>query len=195
MCTPPEQVYVGRGGYKLKAALEFFEIDVNGLVCVDIGASTGGFTDCLLKNGAKKVYAVDNGTDQLVSCLLTDIRVVSMEKLNAKELLPDMFSEIVDFICVDVSFISVTNIIVSAAAILRVGGMLVCLIKPQFESGKGSVNNRGIVRNTKLHDVAIEKVRAVFSEAGLVCRGIIRSPIAGADGNVEYLGCFLKVQA
>lgn len=197
-CSPPERIYVSRGGYKLEKALKHFGVDVKGLTCADIGASTGGFTDCLLKNGAKKVYAIDNGSGQLDGRLLTDDRVVNIENMNAKELKPDMFPETIDFICIDVSFISVTKIIFAVSRLLKPGGTLICLIKPQFEAGRGSLNKRGIVtgsknaKSLKVHETVLEDVRLAFGDVGLEHKGFVRSPITGADGNVEYLGCFVK---
>jgi len=197
-CSLPDKVYVSRGGYKLEKALKHFEIDVNGLTCADIGASTGGFTDCLLKNGAEKVYAIDNGSEQLDSRLLTDDRVINIENMNAKDIKADMFSEVIDFICIDVSFISVTKIIFAVSSILKPGGTLICLVKPQFEAGRGNLNKRGIVRGSKgvnslkVYETVLEDVRMAFSEVGLEHKGFVRSPITGVDGNVEYFGCFLK---
>ena len=204
-CSPPEKIYVSRGGYKLSKALEYFEIDVEGLTCADIGASTGGFTDCLLKSGAKKVYAIDNGDGQLDDRLLLDDRVTNIENMNAKELKPDMFSDVIDFICIDVSFISVTKIICAVSSMLKPGGILICLVKPQFEAGRGSLNKRGIIRGSKgskatknskslkVYETVLEQVRVAFNDAGLEHRGFVCSPITGSDGNVEYLGYFVKV--
>lgn len=192
VCSPPENIYVSRGGYKLEEALEYFNIDVKGLVCADIGASTGGFTDCLLKNGAKRVYAVDNGVGQLDKSLLSDSRVVNMENVNAKELAPDMFPEIIDFVCIDVSFISVTKIVPVIAEVINKDGLVVCLVKPQFEAGRGNVGKRGIVKDPKIHELVLKNVNSAFEEAGLVLSGTVRSPIKGADGNIEYLSYFVK---
>ena len=197
-CSPPDKVYVSRGGYKLEKALEHFGIDVKGLTCADIGASTGGFTDCLLKNGARKVYAVDNGSGQLADELLADDRVINIENINAKDIKPDMFPDVMDFICIDVSFISVTKIIFAVSRLLKPGDILICLIKPQFEAGRGSLNKRGIVKGSKsagslkVHEAVLEDVRSAFCDVGLEHMGFVRSPITGADGNVEYLGCFLR---
>jgi 23S rRNA (cytidine1920-2'-O)/16S rRNA (cytidine1409-2'-O)-methyltransferase len=192
ICKHPENLYVGRGGYKIEKALEFFNIDVQNLICADIGASTGGFTDCLLKNGAKKVYAIDNGTGQLDNRLLNDSRVINMENINAKELSPDMFSDAIDFICIDVSFISVTKIIDAVSKLIKVGGYVICLIKPQFETVRKNISKKGIVKNPKVHNEVLGSVQQAFLTAGLSLIGHISSPITGADGNVEYLGCFTK---
>ncbi|MCL2874490.1 MAG: TlyA family RNA methyltransferase [Defluviitaleaceae bacterium] len=192
-CTAPERLYVGRGGYKLEKALDHFEINVNNLICADIGASTGGFTDCLLENGAKKVYAIDNGEGQLAKKLLDDNRVVNIESMNAKELKEDTLPETMDFICIDVSFISVTKIIYAAKSILKPGGEIICLIKPQFESGKGAINKRGVVKSPKVREDVLKVTKTAFVNSGLNFKGYIRSPIDGVGGNVEYLGYFSKV--
>jgi len=192
-CDIPGKVYVSRGGYKLEHALKHFEINASGLICADIGASTGGFTDCLLENGAKKVYAVDNGNGQLDKKLFNDARVINMENVNAKYLKLDMFPDIIDFICIDVSFISVTKIIYVLNDILKPGGEIICLIKPQFEAGKNAANKRGIVKNVKSHENAIKLVQSTFLEYKFNMVGYIKSPITGLGGNIEYLAYFSKV--
>jgi 23S rRNA (cytidine1920-2'-O)/16S rRNA (cytidine1409-2'-O)-methyltransferase len=179
--------YVGRGGIKLEAALRNFEIDPSGLVCVDFGASTGGFTDCLLQSGAARVYAIDTGTGQLDWKLRNDSRVILREGMNARYLELKDLGELVDLAVCDVSFISVTLIV---PAILRVlqpeTGRLVILVKPQFEVGKGMVGKGGIVRDPALHAEVCGKVRDFVEAAGFKT-GMIESPITGAEGNKEFL--------
>jgi len=177
--------YVGRGGYKLAAALDAFNIGVAGLVCGDIGASTGGFTDCMLQRGAARVYAVDAGAGQLADGIKNDARVISMEKTNARYLYE--LPEKLDFISVDVSFISVTIIIDNIAALLKPGESAVCLIKPQFEAGAANLNKKGVVKDEKARENAVAKVLAAFKEKGFDVSGRIQCPITGRDGNIEYL--------
>lgn len=180
-----EHPWVGRGGMKLADALEKFNIDVTGRVCVDVGASTGGFTDVLLKNGAAKVHAIDVGYGQLDQSLRNDPRVVNREKVNARYLSEVDFDEPVTFVSIDVSFISLKLILPAVAKFLR--GELVALIKPQFEVGKADVGKGGVVRDEAKRAAAVESVVAFASENGFVVRGVIESPIKGAEGNVEYL--------
>jgi len=179
--------YVGRGGIKLEAALRHFEIDASGLICADFGASTGGFTDCLLQAGAARVYAIDTGTGQLDWKLRNDSRVILREGMNARYLELKDLGELVDLAVCDVSFISVTLIV---PAILRVlqpeTGRLVILVKPQFEVGKGMVGKGGIVRDPALHAEVCGKVRDFVEAAGFKT-GMIESPITGAEGNKEFL--------
>jgi len=183
LARPP---YVGRGGFKLAAALGDFAIDVAGKVCLDIGSSTGGFTDALLQGGAARVHAVDVGAGQLDWRLRSDPRVVVHEGLNARSLAPGDIGETVDFLCCDVSFISVTLILPAAVAVLRPGGQMVILIKPQFEVGKGQVGKGGIVRDPQLHAAACERVTRAVREFGFQT-AIMDSPILGAEGNKEFL--------
>lgn len=178
--------YVSRGGFKLAAALRDFAIDVAGKVCLDIGASTGGFTDCLLQAGAARVHALDVGAGQLAWSLRTDPRVVVIENANARELSPAVIAEPVDLITCDVSFISVTLILPAAVPLLRPTGQMVILIKPQFEVGKGQVGKGGIVREPELHRAACEKVTQAVQEFGFET-AIMDSPILGAEGNKEFL--------
>jgi len=186
--------YVSRGGLKLEAALDAFGVDVTGMTAVDIGSSTGGFTDCLLQRGASKVYAIDAGRGQLDWKLRNDPRVVSMEKFNARYLTPeDIGGEPAGIAVVDVSFISLTKIIPPAAGILAPGGVLIALIKPQFEVGKGEVGKGGIVRDEAKRREVVDKITAFVSGLGLEVRGVVESPITGADGNVEYLICAVKL--
>jgi len=184
--------YVSRGALKLKAAFETFILSANGLVCVDVGASTGGFTDYLLKNGAKKVYAIDSGTNQLAPLLRSDKRVVSMEKYNARNLVLSDFENAVDFAAMDVSFISQTLIIPSLVGIMKDGAVLVSLIKPQFEAGREAVGKGGIVKNPASRAFSIRKVVECAESNGLKLVGLTVSPILGGDGNTEYLACFIK---
>lgn len=182
--------YVGRGGLKLEKALQEFHIQPREYVCLDIGASTGGFTDCLLQNGAKRVVTVDVGTNQLVWKLRIDERVEVRENVNARHLKPEDFSEKFGLIVMDVSFISVTKIIPSLKDLLTESGQIIILIKPQFEVGKGEVGKGGIVRDTEKHLEVIKKVNDFAQEIGLVGLGLIDSPIAGADGNKEFLALY-----
>jgi 23S rRNA (cytidine1920-2'-O)/16S rRNA (cytidine1409-2'-O)-methyltransferase len=179
--------YVSRGGLKLAGAIEQFRIHVAGRICLDIGSSTGGFTDVLLQHGASRVHAVDVGTGQLDWRLRTDIRVVVHERINARTLRLEDIGERVDLITCDVSFISVTLILPAAVALLSgPGGEMVILIKPQFEAGKGQVGKGGIVREPELHRAACERVDNAVREFGFKTR-IMESPIAGAEGNKEFL--------
>ena len=179
--------YVGRGGLKIEKALCSFQIDVNGFVCADIGASTGGFTDCLLQNSAAFVYAVDVGHGQLDSTLANDGRVCNMEGTNIKEVTADSFAEKIDFICTDVSFISLTKVIPVITNILSDGGQAVMLIKPQFECGKADIGKNGIVRSPKVHERVIREIASACEASGLGVKSIDFSPIRGGDGNIEYL--------
>ncbi len=180
-----EHPWVGRGGMKLAHALDQFGIDVAGKTCADIGASTGGFTDVMLKKGARKVYAIDVGYGQLDQSLREDPRVVNREKVNARYLTTADFDEPVNFVSIDVSFISLKLILPAVATFLR--GELAALIKPQFEVGKRDVGKGGIVRHEAKRAEAVESVVAFAREAGFDVRGVIESPIKGAEGNVEYL--------
>ncbi len=180
-----EHPWVGRGGMKLAHALQCFGIDVRGKVCADVGASTGGFTDVLLKHGAAKVYAIDVGYGQLDASLRSHPRVVNREKVNARYLGAAEFGEVVEFVSIDVSFISLGLILPAVAKFLR--GELVALIKPQFEVGKADVGKGGIVRDQAKRDAAVQAVTGVARELGFDVRGVIESPIKGAEGNVEYL--------
>jgi 23S rRNA (cytidine1920-2'-O)/16S rRNA (cytidine1409-2'-O)-methyltransferase len=180
-----EHPWVGRGGMKLAHALKTFTINVDGKACVDIGASTGGFTDVMLKHGAAKVYAIDVGYGQLDVSLRNDPRVVNREKVNARYLQRENFDEPIDFVSIDVSFISLKLILPAVAGFLR--GELVALIKPQFEVGKHEVGKGGIVRDDAKRQAAIDGVVASARELDFEVKGIIESPIKGAEGNVEYL--------
>jgi len=177
--------FVSRGGEKLLAALETFEIDVNDLVCADVGASTGGFTDCLLQHGASKVYAIDVGRGQLHWRLRNDPRVVVMERQNARYL--EDLEERVNLVTVDVSFISLGLILPSAVKWLHEDGQMIALIKPQFEAGRKSVGKGGVVRDIQIHRQVLVKVLSMAWSQGLYPRGLLRSPILGPKGNVEFL--------
>ena len=185
-----ENKYVGRGGLKLEKALEHFQICVAEYVCLDVGASTGGFTDCLLQNGAKKVYTVDAGTNQLDWKLRNDERTEVRENLNARHLEPQDFPEKFDLIVMDVSFISATKIIPALVSLLKPIGKIIVLIKPQFEVGRNEVETGGIVRDKEKHSRVIAEVNAFAESCGLNVIGVIDSPITGADGNREFLALY-----
>ena len=179
--------YVSRGGLKLEKAMEAFGLDLSGCVCMDIGASTGGFTDCMLQNGAAKVYAVDVGYGQFAWKLRQDPRVVCMEKMNIRYVTPDQIGEPLDFASVDVSFISLTKVLEPSKALLREGAQMVCLIKPQFEAGKDKVGKKGVVREQSTHREVIEKVIAYARGLGFRVLHLDYSPVKGPEGNIEYL--------
>jgi 23S rRNA (cytidine1920-2'-O)/16S rRNA (cytidine1409-2'-O)-methyltransferase len=183
LARPP---YVSRGGFKLAGALREFSIDVTGFVCLDVGASTGGFTDVLLQNGAARVHSVDVGAGQIDWKLRSDPRVVVHDRINARDLSPADIGEPVDIAVCDVSFISVTLIVPAIVPILRPAGQLVILIKPQFEVGKGQVGKGGIVRDPVLHQAACDRVSAAVRQFGFEMN-IMPSPILGAEGNREFL--------
>lgn len=179
--------YVSRGGLKLARALQQFPITLTDSVCMDIGASTGGFTDCMLQNGAKKVYAIDVGHGQLAWKLRCDERVVCMEKTNFRYVTAEQISERIDFASVDVSFISLSKILHPAKALLRERGQMVCLIKPQFEAGREKVGKKGVVRDKKVHAEVVRAVTNYAKEVGFSVEGLTYSPIKGPEGNIEYL--------
>ena len=179
--------YVSRGGLKLEKAMNLWKFPLTDCVCMDIGASTGGFTDCMLQKGARKVYAVDVGYGQLDYKLRMDDRVVNMEKCNIRYLDPQTIEDPIDFISIDVSFISLKLVFPVAAGLLREDGCLVCLVKPQFEAGREQVGKKGIVRDRKVHKEVIEKVAAYAADCGLEPEGLTFSPVTGAKGNIEYL--------
>lgn len=179
--------YVSRGGLKLEKAMESFPIVLENKVCMDIGASTGGFTDCMLQNGATKVYSVDVGHGQLAWKLRNDDRVVCMEKTNFRYLLRQDLQDDIAFASCDVSFISLTKILVPARALLSDDGEMVCLIKPQFEAGKDKVGKKGVVRDPKIHEEVIAKVIDFAFANGFMILGLEHSPIKGPEGNIEYL--------
>ncbi len=186
--------YVSRGGLKLEKAIGFFDLSVGDMTCMDIGASTGGFTDVLLQNGAAKVYAVDVGRDQLHEKLRNDPRVISMEQTNIRYLESKDVDDIrFDFICCDASFISLTHILPVIKSFLKEGGKSVCLIKPQFEAGKQRLGKNGVVKNPKIHEDIKKEVSAFAETIGLKVRGITESPIKGPEGNTEFLMLVEKV--
>ena len=184
--------YVSRGGLKLEGALNEFQIDVKGLICLDVGASTGGFTDCLLQHDAQKVVAVDVGHNQIDYKLRTDSRVEVREGINARYLQAEDFGEKFDLVTIDVAFISVTIVLPAIIPLLNHAGRIVTLIKPQFEVGKGQVGKGGIVKDPGQHQLVIAQVHGTAEELGLEVRGLIESPIQGADGNVEFLALYSK---
>ena len=186
----PTSRYVGRGGLKLEAALREFQIDPAGFTCLDVGASTGGFTDCLLQHGAKKVFAVDVGHNQIDWRLRNDPRVEVREGVNARYLQPDDFPQKFDLVVIDVSFISVTKILPALVALLRENGAIITLIKPQFEVGRGEVGSGGIVRDETKRLRAVEEVNEAATALGLKVVNVMESPIQGAEGNVEFLALY-----
>ena len=179
--------YVSRGGLKLEKAMTHFGITLEGKICMDIGASTGGFTDCMLQNGAQKVYAVDVGYGQFAWKLRQDERVVCMEKTNIRYVSPKQIGDALDFASVDVSFISLTKVLGPARELLKEDGQMVCLIKPQFEAGREKVGKKGVVRDKSVHEEVIEKVISFALETGFSIYNLEYSPIKGPEGNIEYL--------
>ena len=183
-------IYVGRGGLKLEGALHAFSYDPKGKIAMDVGASTGGFTDCLLQNGAVKVYAVDSGSDQLHPKLRTDERVVCIENFNAKNLSQKVIPEPIELSVMDLSFISQVMIYPSLVNVLSEGADVITLIKPQFEAGKSAVGKNGIVRDKKVHEAVLQKIVYEAQNYQLYCQKLAVSPITGGDGNIEYLALF-----
>lgn len=184
--------YVSRGGYKLEAALDAFGVDPAGLLCLDIGASSGGFTDCLRQRGASRIYAVDAGRDQLHPSLRADPKVVSLENRNARYLTENDIPETVDLIVMDVSFISQTKLYAALLPFLKPNGKMITLIKPQFEVGRSGIGKGGIVKDEKARQSAVTSVTEAAALYGLACQRVIPSPILGGDGNREFLALFLK---
>lgn len=187
--------YVSRGGLKLEKAIQSFNIKLNGCYAVDMGASTGGFTDCMLMNGALKVYALDVGYGQLDYKLRVDPRVINMEKTNIRYLDTTLIEEPIDFISIDVSFISLRHMFPVASEILKDAGAVMCLIKPQFEAGREQVGKKGIVRDSKIHVEVIENVIGYASDNGLYPHGLDYSPVKGTKGNIEYLLYLKKTES
>ncbi len=179
--------YVSRGGLKLEKAMQHFDITLEGKVCMDVGSSTGGFTDCMLQNGAVKVYAVDVGYGQLDWKLRNDQRVVCMEKTNIRYVTPDQIAEPPEFVSIDVSFISLTKVLGPVKELMTEKGELVCLIKPQFEAGREKVGKKGVVRDKKVHEEVIHMVMDYASSIGFSLCDLEFSPIKGPEGNIEYL--------
>lgn len=188
----PDRKYVGRGALKLESALDHFRIDVNGKIALDIGASTGGFTDCLLQRGASRVYAVDVGYGQLDWKLRNDPRVIVLEKLNARFLSCEQIPELVDLCVIDVSFISLTLILPNAFHLITPNGVILALIKPQFELQRADVGKGGIVRDPALQQRAQAEIVAFVTGLGHIMTGIVPSAIKGADGNQEFFACLRK---
>ena len=184
--------YVSRGGLKLEKAFASFPIQIQGAICMDIGASTGGFTDCMLQNGASKVYSVDVGYGQLAWKLREDPRVVCMERTNARYLTPEQIPDPLDFASIDVSFISLKLIFPALYGLLRQGGEIACLIKPQFEAGREKVGKKGVVRDPAVHLEVLEHFLTHAKESHFTVLGITYSPIRGPEGNNEYLGYLKK---
>ena len=179
--------YVSRGGLKLEKAVEQFGISLEGQVCMDVGASTGGFTDCMLQHGAKKVFAIDVGTSQLAGKLREDTRVVCMEHTNIRYVTKEDVGELVDFVSIDVAFISLSKVLAPVYELMKEQAGIVCLIKPQFEAGKEKIGKKGVVRDKKVHEEVIRSVISFASAIGLELMAIEYSPIKGPEGNIEYL--------
>lgn len=188
------QKYVSRGGLKLEKAMQTWEFQLEDKICMDVGASTGGFTDCMLQSGAKKVYSIDVGKGQLDWKLRNDERVVCMEQTNFRYVTKEDVQEPIDFVSVDVSFISLTKILIPARNLLKVGGLMTCLIKPQFEAGREKVGKNGVVREKSTHLEVIGKVIDFASLTGFTIMGLDYSPIKGPEGNIEYL-LYLKKES
>jgi 23S rRNA (cytidine1920-2'-O)/16S rRNA (cytidine1409-2'-O)-methyltransferase len=184
--------FVSRGGLKLKGALVEFGVNVKNKLCIDVGASSGGFTDCLLKSGAEHVIAVDSGSGQLAESLRRNARVTVFENYNARYMKRDDFSYSPQLAVMDVSFISATYIIPAVYDVLADGGEFICLIKPQFEVGRSGLGKGGIVKDSKARDLAVKKVVDFAASTGFITKGIIQSPIKGGDGNIEFLAHFVK---
>lgn len=187
-----EMPFVSRGGFKLKKALEVFKINLNKKICADIGASTGGFSDCMLQNGAKKIYAIDVGYGQLAWKLRQDERIVNLERTNIRNVSQDFFAEKLNFCSIDVSFISLEKVLPVAKNFLTDDGEIVALIKPQFEAGRENVGKKGVVKDKKIHFAVIEKILNFSQEINLKICGLDFSPIKGPEGNIEYLAYFSK---
>ncbi len=184
--------FVSRGGFKLQKAIDAHNLHLDGMICADIGASTGGFTDCMLQHGAKKVYAIDVGYGQLAWKLRTDARVVNLERTNIRYVTEEQIPDPLDFGSIDVSFISLTLVLPVLYRLLRDGGEGICLVKPQFEAGKGKVGKKGVVREPEIHLEVLDKIFDFCKEIGFCIKGIHYSPIKGPEGNIEYLFYFVK---
>ncbi len=183
--------YVSRGGLKLEKAMTAFSLNLNGFICADIGASTGGFTDCMLQNGAIKVYSIDVGYGQLAWKLRTDERVINLERTNFRYVTAEQVPDLLDFASVDVSFISLSHILPNLRSLLKTNGKAVCLIKPQFEAGKENVGKKGVVREKSVHIGVIEKIIDLSLQNKFSVLGLDFSPVKGPEGNIEYL-CFIE---
>ncbi len=184
--------YVSRGGLKLEKAIDLYGIHLTDAVMIDIGASTGGFTDCALQNGAQKVFAIDVGYNQLAWKLRQDERVINMEKQNIRTVTPELLGELADFISIDVAFISLDKVLPVATTLLKDTGSLVALIKPQFEAGREKVGKGGIVKDPAVHLEVLKRILQVAEDNGLHVHGLTYSPIKGMEGNIEFLGYFRK---
>lgn len=185
--------YVSRGGLKLEKAMDKFGVEIKEKICMDVGASTGGFTDCMLQNGAIKVYSVDVGHGQLAWKLLQDERVVCMDRTNIRYVTPEDIDDIIDFASIDVSFISLTKVLLPVRELLNDNGQLVCLIKPQFEAGRENVGKKGVVRDKKIHTQVIENVIEYAKSIGFGILNLDFSPVKGPEGNIEYLLYLQKI--
>lgn len=179
--------YVSRGGYKLEKAIDLWEVPIDNKICMDVGSSTGGFTDCMLQNGAKKVYAIDVGTNQLAWKLRQDERVISMEKTNIRYVTDENVPDKIEFASIDVAFISLTKVLVPVRNLLSQNGKVVCLVKPQFEAGREKVGKKGVVRDKKVHEEVICNVMTYAIAIGFKILELSFSPIKGPEGNIEYL--------
>lgn len=179
--------YVSRGGYKLEKAMELWHVPLQDKLCMDVGSSTGGFTDCMLQNGAVKVYAIDVGTNQLAWKLRQDERVVSMEKTNIRYVTPEDIADPIDFSSIDVAFISLTKVLIPVWNLLKNGGRVVCLVKPQFEAGREKVGKKGVVRDKKVHEEVVCHIMTYALSMGFEILRLSYSPIKGPEGNIEYL--------
>ena len=186
--------YVSRGGYKLEKAMELWHVPLQDKLCMDVGSSTGGFTDCMLQNGAVKVYAIDVGTNQLAWKLRQDERVVSMEKTNIRYVTPEDIADPIDFSSIDVAFISLTKVLIPVWNLLKNGGRVVCLVKPQFEAGREKVGKKGVVRDKKVHEEVVCHIMTYALSMGFEILGLSHSPIKGPEGNIEYLLYIKKPQ-
>ncbi len=179
--------YVSRGGFKLEKAVEQFGVNLSGKTCMDVGSSTGGFTDCMLQNGAVKVFAIDVGTNQLAWKLRTDERVVSMEKTNIRYVTPEDIGQLVEFVSIDVAFISLSKVLGPVYELMAENAEIVCLIKPQFEAGREKVGKKGVVRDKKVHEEVVVSVTSMAAATGFELLHLDYSPIKGPEGNIEYL--------
>ncbi len=186
--------YVSRGGLKLQKAIQTFQLQLEQGICMDVGASTGGFTDCMLQHGAQKVYSVDVGYGQFDWGLRQDQRVICMEKTNIRYVTQEDIPDLLDFVSIDVSFISLKKVLPAVYPLMKVYGNIVCLIKPQFEAGRDRIGKKGVVRDPKVHQDVIESIVGEFTRLGLAIKGISYSPITGPEGNIEYLIVAEKVE-
>ncbi len=193
ICDTTSVRFVGRGGFKLEKALQISGVDVKGLVAMDVGASTGGFTDCLLQAGAQKVYAIDVGTDQLHQILRADARVVVLEGTDVRSpaLKDSISAQSVDVCAIDVSFISLTRVLPAVLPFLKDGATVLCLVKPQFEAGKSAIGKKGVVRDAKVHRRVLEDICVFFNQMSLSVRALDFSPITGGEGNIEFLAALM----